>query len=75
MARRSLFRAVSVPTRHFALALIFTLIAFLCVGSSLVILTESLVEPFFVGAKVIVTMLLEFPWTVIEPPPVSDKGG
>ena len=61
MARRFLFRAVSVPRRHFALALIFTLIGFLWVGSSLVILTESLIEPFFVGEKVIVTMLLEFP--------------
>jgi hypothetical protein len=52
-------RLVSMLKRHFALALIFTLIVFVCVGSSLVILTESLVDPFFVGAKVIVTVLLE----------------
>ncbi len=34
---------------YFALPLIFSLIAFLCVGSSLVITTPSLVDPFFTG--------------------------
>lgn len=44
-------------------------------GSSLVIVIEALVEPFFVGEKVIVTMLLEPGRMVIEPPPISDSGG
>jgi len=34
---------------YFDLPLIFTLIGFLCVGSSLVITTCSIVDPFFVG--------------------------
>lgn len=57
------------------MALIFTFNGFLCVGSSLVILIESLTEPFLVGENVIVTVLLELGWMVIEPPPVSDSGG
>ena len=34
---------------YFDLPAIFILIAFLCVGSSLVIVIESFVDPFFVG--------------------------
>ena len=59
---------------YFAVALIFTLIALCCVGSSLVIEIESFVFPFLVGDYVIVTFDPVHPPTLVFAPVVNAAG-